>query len=119
MDKAREALLSADSEQKEKRWTFAVNRGYYACFYALSAVLLKQDLSFKRHSGVRAALHTRLISTGIIDEKYGKYYDLLFESRQRGDYQWLVEFSEREASELIEYAKEFVKEMERLISQDG
>jgi len=64
MDKAQEAILSADSEQKENRLAFAVNRGYYACFYVLSAVLLKRNLSFKRHSGVRAALHTRLISTG-------------------------------------------------------
>jgi uncharacterized protein (UPF0332 family) len=39
MEKAHEALLSADSEQKANRLAFAVNRGYYACFYALTAVL--------------------------------------------------------------------------------
>lgn len=47
MDKSHEALLSADSEKKANRLPFAVNRAYYACFYALSAVLMKKGLSYK------------------------------------------------------------------------
>lgn len=118
MDKAHEALLSADSEKKANRLPFAVNRAYYACFYALSAVLMKKGLSYKKHSGVRAALHTQLIRPRVIDEIHGKYYDLLFESRQRGDYQWLVEFSEEEATEMIEHARAFVREIDGVLSRE-
>jgi uncharacterized protein (UPF0332 family) len=42
MEKATEALASARSEQYYERRLFAVNRAYYACFYAANAVLLKQ-----------------------------------------------------------------------------
>jgi uncharacterized protein (UPF0332 family) len=54
-----------------------------------------------------------LISTGIIEEKYGKYDDLLFESRQRGDYRRLVDSSDREAAEMLDQEKEFVGELKR------
>ncbi len=42
MAKSHEALQSARSEQHAGRLEFAINRAYYACFYAASAVLLRE-----------------------------------------------------------------------------
>ena len=42
MEKAYESLQSARSEQQAGRFVFAINRGYYACFYSASAVLLRK-----------------------------------------------------------------------------
>ena len=57
LDKSAEAIASADAEFAAGRYSFAVNRAYYACFYALSAVLLSDGQKYGKHSGVRAALH--------------------------------------------------------------
>ena len=115
MEKADEALQSARSEQHAGRLVFAINQAYYACFYAASAVLLRQGEKFSKHSGVRAAVHRSLLRTGKIDPSWGRFYDLVFQSRQRGDYQELVEFSFEEAEELIAQAEGFVDLMRKLL----
>jgi len=115
-NKAAEALQSAQSEFAAGRLTFAVNRAYYACFYSVSALLLKDGRKFVKHSGVRSALHRHLVKTGKVSTAWGRFYDRIFENRQRGDYQELVSFEAEQVSEVIEHAKGFVAEMVRLIS---
>jgi uncharacterized protein len=115
MEKAKESLSSARSEQNAGRFVFAINRAYYGCFYSASAVLLKRGEKFSKHSGVRAALHRSLVKTGEIDKQWGKFYDLIFNSRQRGDYQELISFSSEEAEELISQAEGFIDEMTNLL----
>ena len=114
--KSHEALQSARSEQHAGRLEFAINRAYYACFYAASAVLLRKGEKFSKHSGVRAAVHRSLVKTGKIDVSLGRFYDLVFQSRQRGDYQELVEFSPEEAEELISQSEVFVDAMKGLLN---
>jgi uncharacterized protein (UPF0332 family) len=115
MEKAKESLSSARSEQAAGRFVFAVNRAYYACFYSASAVLLNKGEKFSKHSGVRSAIHRSLVKTGKIDLSWGSFYDLIFNSRQRGDYQELVSFSPEETEELISRAEGFVDEMTHLL----
>lgn len=116
-EKAAEALSSAEAEFQAGRLSFAVNRAYYACFYALSAVLLGEDLRFVKHSGVRAALHRSVLKTGRLEPRWGRFYDRVFENRQRGDYQELVSFEAEQVAEIIEQARGFVSEMRRLMNE--
>lgn len=48
----------------------------------LSAALLERRLSFKKHSGVRANFHKEFIKKGLLEVKWGKFYDHVFEDRQ-------------------------------------
>jgi uncharacterized protein (UPF0332 family) len=59
--KALESMASARREFEADSYAFAMNRLYYAAFYAVSAVLLGRHESFRKHSGVRAAFHRELI----------------------------------------------------------
>jgi hypothetical protein len=115
-DKAAEALQSAQSEFAAGRLSFAVNRAYYACFYSVSALLLKDGRKFLKHSGVRSALHRHLVKTGAVSTEWGRFYDRIFENRQRGDYQELVSFEAEQVSEIIEQAREFVAAIGLLLS---
>ncbi len=117
MEKAEEALASARSEQQADRRVFAVNRAYYACFYALSAVLMQSGQTFRKHTGVRGALHRAFIKTGMLEASWGKFYDLIFENRQRGDYQELVEFEVEELQEIISQSEQFVEVMKELLAR--
>ena len=90
--KAKDSLSSARREFKANSYSFAINRLYYAAFYAVCAVLLERQQSFRKHSRVRVAFHRQFIKTGLLDMKWGRLYDQLFEDRQEGDYIVFVSF---------------------------
>jgi len=113
--KAQESLDAAHDELKAGRLSFSVNRVYYACFYAVSAVLLQKELRFKKHSGVRAAFHQHLIKSGMVSDNYRKFYDELFEARQRGDYIELVSFEENQVEDWLQQATQFIEAIRLLI----
>jgi len=113
--KSDESLSAAEDELKAGRLSFTVNRIYYACFYIVSALLLQKGLKFKKHSGVKASLHRNLIKRGLIDEKEGRFYNKLFEARQRGDYIEFVHFEKEQVEEWLQQANEFVKAVRALI----
>jgi uncharacterized protein (UPF0332 family) len=117
LDQAREALASVRSESAAGRFNFAVNRAYYACFYAASAVLLSEGRKFVKHSGVRAALHRHLVKTGRIEPDLGRCYDLLYQRRGQADYAELVTFDQPQVAEMTRKAGEFVSAMERILAQ--
>jgi len=112
---AEEALASAEAELIAQRRRFAMNRLYYACFYAVSAVLLRDGRHFVKHAGVRVALHHHLVSTGAIPAALGEFYDELFRDRQAGDYSFFVEFDPAIVRQRLALARQFVDHMKRLV----
>ena len=56
IDRAHDTLEDARILANAERWNACVNRLYYACFYAVSALLLSNGLSSSKHSGVRSLL---------------------------------------------------------------
>ncbi len=113
---ADEALESASAEMAAGRTRFAMNRIYYACFYATNAVLLAEGLSFSRHSGVRSALHRHLVKTGRIPTELGQFYDDMFDDRQEGDYGVLVEFDQATIQRRLKVGRRFVEHMRQLLA---
>jgi hypothetical protein len=115
IEKANDSISAAEDELKAGRFSFTVNRIYYACFYIVSAVLLQRKLKFTKHSGVRTAFHQHLVKTGQVSREQGQLYDELFEARLRGDYIELVHFEKQEIEEWLKQASEFVKAVGSLI----
>jgi len=92
-----------------------VNRLYYACFYAVTALLLTKDLSSSKHSGVRALFHQNFVKNGLINREMGKFYDKLFDTRQKGDYADLVYFDKKEVGSWFDEAKKFISSIKNII----
>lgn len=113
--KSQESLDAARDELKAGRLSFSVNRIYYACFYAVSAVLLQEKLRFKKHSGVRATFHQHLVKSEKVSREHGKLYDELFEARQRGDYIELVSFEKDQVEDWLQQASKFVEAIRLLV----
>ena len=90
---------------------------YYACFYALTALLLKEGRSFKKHTGVKAALHKDLIKEGILEPEWGKFYNKIFDSRHEGDYQPLRVFQAEEVNFYLKQCAGFIARMETLLGR--
>ena len=60
-EKALESLEAARRDLAAEAFSFAINRAYYALFYAVSALLLEEGRRFEKHSGVRAAFNQHFI----------------------------------------------------------
>jgi hypothetical protein len=113
--KAQESLASARREFDAGAYGFTANRLYYAAFYAVSAALLDRQLSFRKHAGVRAAFHREFVKPGLLEVKWGEFYDQLFEDRQEGDYVALVSFDPDYVESQMTRCIEFLDQLRPLI----
>ena len=113
---AEEALQSARMEYEADLFHGAINRAYYAVFYAATAVFVERGLSFRKHAGVRAAVHKELVKKDLLSVELGALYDRLFEDRQHGDYMVLTEFEADEVKDKVESAAAFLQAVRALLS---
>jgi uncharacterized protein (UPF0332 family) len=118
LEKADEALSSAELELNAGHTNFAVNRLYYACFYAVTAILLRDGKQFARHSGVKSEFVRAYIKSGKVDAKWNKFYQKLFDDRQEGDYIPTITFETAEATIRLQQTHEFTDLIRRLIDTE-
>ena len=104
-----DALILADNN----RWNTVINRLYYACFYAVIALLLKNDIETQTHDGSRTQFGLKYIKSGLIDKRYGKLYSKLFDLRQKGDYGDLFDYDKETVLPLIDSVREFINEIKK------
>ena len=116
MERAYEAIDEAKLLFDAGHINSYVNRLYYACFYAVSALLLLKNISTNKHGYLRSLLHKEFVKTGVIPKEMGKHFDLLFSSRQEGDYADLVVFKAEEVAGWLVQTQTFVSHVETLIS---
>jgi uncharacterized protein (UPF0332 family) len=113
--KSLETLDEVKIHIENELWTTAVNRLYYACFYAVSALLLKNNIKVTTHSGTRQMLGLHFVKTELIPRSLGKFYSEIFDMRHTGDYDDFVDFSKEEVMELIEPASELISTIEKIV----
>ena len=53
INRANEIIKEVQVHIDNRFWNTAINRMYYACFYAVSALLAKDKIDVSSHSGVR------------------------------------------------------------------
>lgn len=96
-------------------WNTAINRMYYACFYAVGALLVKNGIDASSHSGTRLQFGQLFIKTGLIDREMSKIYSNLFEKRHKGDYNDFFDYDKETVERLFPKAKLFIKEIDDYI----
>jgi uncharacterized protein (UPF0332 family) len=114
--KADQAIAAALREHDAGDFALAINRVYYACFYAACAILLAEGKTFIKHAGVRSAVHQYLVKPGRIPAEFGELYDRAFDDRMEADYQIIPPPEADEVALQIRNAADFVAEMKRLIA---
>lgn len=86
LERAYETLKEADYNTDGGYYNTAVNRLYYACYYAASALLLSREIDANTHNGVKTQLSMYFVRTGCLSLEHGATFSLLFEKRQSSDY---------------------------------
>lgn len=115
LKKAEDTLKEIDILLENELWHTAVNRLYYACYYAVSALLVNNSITARTHAGVRQMFGLHFIKPGKIDIELGKYYSDIFDKRQIGDYEDYIEFEKEEVYELLPPARRLIKAINQII----
>lgn len=115
--RAKETFDEALILESNKRWNAVINRLYYSCFYAVIALLIKDNIDTTTHDGARTQFGLKYVKTGKVDKKFGKLFSKLSDYRQKGDYGDLFDFDEHTVSPLIDQVKEFIQELEKFVKE--
>ena len=115
LERAKEALGEAEVLLDNDHLNAAVNRLYYACFYAVSGLLLTEGQSAAKHSGVRALFDTNWVKSGRVPKDAGRFYHRLFDLRQKGDYADLTTFPPDDVRKWQESAAHFVETISAVV----
>ena len=121
-DYARYRLLKAQETLKEipiliekEFFNTAVNRLYYACFYAVGALLIIHDVETSTHSGCRQKFGQLFIVTGRISKELGRHYSELFEKRQKGDYDDFFDVDKITVNRLYQPTVELIETIGKIV----
>ncbi|MFH0975253.1 MAG: HEPN domain-containing protein [Spirochaetota bacterium] len=118
ISRAEESLEETRILASASHWNACVNRLYYACFYIVSALLIKNDLSSAKHSGIRSLFNRYYVKTGIIAKNIAEIYNFLFERRQESDYDDFVTFSEFDVTPWIDDTDIFINIIKKLLTEE-
>lgn len=117
LQRAFEALIEADYNADGNYYNTAVNRLYYAAFYAASALMLASQVECSTHSGIKSMLSLKFVKTGLLDRTHGRTFMQLFENRQSGDYEDFVYCDKEQYSILRPKTEDFIAAIKQLISE--
>ena len=115
LQKAKETLAETYILIENKLWNVAINRLYYACFYAVSALLADMDIYSKTHSGTRQMFNLHFVKTGMIDDLSNKFYSEIFDRRHKGDYDDFVDYEKDDVIMLVHPAIKLISTIEEIL----
>jgi len=118
LQKAHETLAEAKGTINMGFWRVAANRLYYACYYAVTALLIKNGYTVRTHNGVFTILGKHFVLEGIVSKEQNRLYGKLFELRQKGDYDDWITIEAEDVISRLEPAQNFITEIENLINKD-
>lgn len=115
IEKAKETIEEVQNHIENGFWNTAINRMYYACFYAVGALLIKHHIEVVSHSGARQKFGEYFVKSGIISREFAKHYTDLFQKRQKGDYDDFFDYDSETVLRLFPRSKEFITLIEQLL----
>lgn len=116
MNSAKSLLDEIKDHIEHGYYNTAMNRMYYACFYAVSALLLQSEIDgVKSHEGVRQKFGQYFILTGKLSKEWGRFYSILFNNRSVADYEDFKNFDLVATQEIFPKVCAFIELIDGLI----
>jgi len=116
IESAKKTFEAAKVLAENKFWNSAVNRLYYAVFYAVNALLVMNEIQIKSHSATKSQFSLNFVKTGKFDKKYGKLLSELFDWRQKGDYENIFDYDDDSVQPLFKPVHEMIELIEKEIN---
>ena len=108
LDQAHDTLREATILRDATADRGAINRAYYAMFYALLALLATRQLGTSRHSGAIALFDREFVKTGAFSPELSKALHLAFDRRQVHGYGEMIELDADVVADTLADAQRFV-----------
>lgn len=116
LELADEALTTAEFDFDQGLFRAAVNRAYYAMFYAASAGVAQTESRPPRtHGGVANQFGLHYVTTGLFDTTLARALGETYELRRQSDYQLDMDFTENDVAVAVERAREFVSAVKKML----
>jgi uncharacterized protein (UPF0332 family) len=112
MQQAEETLHEAQILIGEHAGRGAVNRAYYAMFYAVLAILATKGLGSSKHSGVISLFDREFVKFGDLPKELSRSLHMAFELRQQADHGELAQLDELAVAQAIQEAERFVRDVQ-------
>lgn len=116
LEKAEEAYTAAKILYDAAQWNAAINRLYYACFYAASAILLDRHIGAKSHAGVLGMFSEHIVRTGEISLDVFRVYSKLLGWRTKGDYSDMFDYTKEDLDMVMSPTRIFLDKVIPLVS---
>ena len=94
-----------------------INRLYYAVYYAVSTLLIQNNIQTHTHSVMQQMFGKSFIVNGKLSRSSNITYTELFDNRQSGDYDDFLSFDRETVERLLPDKQAFIKAIEELIRQ--
>lgn len=117
--RARETLAEAELLNRSGFRFGAINRLYYDCFYAVTALLQMEGFSSHKHSGVISLFDQHWIKPRRLPITMGRFYRKLFELRHQGDCANIIPLEEVNVFDLTDEARRFIEQIEQIVREDS
>ena len=116
LNKAEEVFEAAKILYDAAQWNSCINRLYYSCFYAASALLMRRDIGAKSHSGVIAKFSETAVVSGEMTSDEYRVYSKLLNWRTKGDYSDLFDFCKDDVDDVMQPTRIFIDKVKLLLS---
>ncbi len=116
LQRAEETIEEARVMQRIGHWNACANRLYYAAFYAVSALLVRNGHRATKHSGIKALFNRHYVKTEVVSKEKGRLYNRLFDLRQEGDYIDFVSLDRETVEPLVSETVDFIETIQLLLS---
>lgn len=77
LQRAKATLMEADYNGAGGYFNAAVNRLYYSCYYAASALMLANNIEASTHKGIKTMIGLQFVKTGRFDARFGRTSNFL------------------------------------------
>lgn len=119
IEKAEEALRSAESNIHNNHFLAAQNRAYYSVFYIVLALSYLDEFVTGKHSRLMGWFNKKYVyEDKVFDKSFSKIYSKLIANREKFDYD-VTKFPEKEKTiQDLEEAKYFVNTVKSYIYKE-
>jgi uncharacterized protein (UPF0332 family) len=116
LDQADAALRAARVLLDQDLFRDAVNRSYYAMFYAVLALLVTKQIGTSKHQGAISMFDREFVRTGVFHRELSYWLHEAFEMRLDADYAEMVEVPEEDARRILSNAVTFIGQVKNYLS---
>ena len=108
LEQAAEAVAAAELNLANGLQRSAVNRAYYAMFYAVLALLSARQMETSRHTGAIAQFDELYVKPALLPKEFSRWLHGAFLHRQSVDYGAEATLSGDEIDTVLAHAREFL-----------